>query len=116
MPAKVISLHNISNELCYPETIATAVHMPDGKRDLIDELEEIKDGSCTIEFNNDGSITQTMTNSGMYIVTEFGAVDGVITETAYYSDATLYYTETTTFNSDGTITVDKVYEDNSGGD
>jgi hypothetical protein len=87
--------------------------MPDGRRTLEDELEEIKDGSCEITFNEDGSITQEMTNSGMIITTEFGQADGVITETCTYADGTLYYTKTTTFNNDGTITISKVYADNS---
>lgn len=112
MPAIIRSLHQKDGTIVYPETIITAIHMQDGKRMLTEELEEIADGSCTIEFNADGSITQTMTNTGMIITTEFGEADGEIVETCQYPDETLYYTETTTFNDDGTITVSKVYEDN----
>ena len=113
MPAIIASLHNKVNQILYPETVIGAVHMPDGKRTLEAELEEIADGSCTISFEADGSIVQTMTNSGMIITTEFGQADGQIVETCEYPDHTLYYTQTTTFNNDGTITVDKAYADNT---
>ena len=113
MPAIIKSLHDIHNNLIYPETIVTSIHMPDGRRYLVDVLEEFLDGSNTTEFNQDGSITKTMTNSGMVITTEFG--DGVITDTCTYPDSTVYYVQTTTFNNDGSITVDKEYADNSGG-
>ena len=111
MPAIIKSLHDINNQLIYPETIVTAIHMPDGHRNLMDEIEEWMDGSNTTVFNQDGSITKTMTDSGMVITTVFG--DGVITDTCTYPDETLYYTQTTTFNNDGSITVAKVYADNS---
>lgn len=114
MPAIIKSLHDINNQLIYPETIVTAIHMPDGQRDLVDELAEFKDDSNVTTFNADGSITKVMTHSGMIITTEFG--DNVITDTCTYSDGTtLYYTQTTTFNDDGSITVEKVYADNAGG-
>ena len=114
MPARIVSLHNKDNEICYPETVISAVHMPDGQRTVETVLEEIADGSCTIAFNADGSITQTM-HDGMVITTEFGEVDGEIVETCTYPDETEYYTKTTTFNSDGTITISKVYADNTEG-
>ena len=113
MPAKIATLHNKANEIIYPETIIGAVHMPDGKRTLQAELEEIADGSCTITFNNDGSITQVMTDTGMVLTTVFGETDGSIVTTCLYSDETEYYTETITFNNDGTITKSRVYADNS---
>lgn len=113
MPAKIVTLHDIDNEIMYPETIVSAVHMPDGRRTLQEDIEELEDGSCTITFNNDGSITQVMTNTGMIITTEFGEADGEIVETCTYADETPYYTQTTTFNGDGTITVSKVFADNS---
>lgn len=111
MPAVIRSLHNIEGTIVYPETIISAVHMLDGKRTVQQAFEEIADESCTISFLQDGSIQKVMTSSGMVIKTEFG--DGVITETCRYGDETLYYTQTTTFNDDGTITIDKVYADNS---
>ena len=113
MPAIIKSLHDINNQLIYPETVVTAVHMPDGHRNLLDVLEQIEDGSCVTVFNADGSITKTMTNSGIVITTEFG--DGVITDTAVYPDTTVYYVKTTTFTSDGSITVDYEFADNTGG-
>ena len=113
MPAKIVSLHSKDNTIIYPETIVSAVHMPDGRRTLEADLEALEDGSCTIEFNEDGSITQIMTNTGMIITTEFGDVDGEIVETCTYADETPYYTKTTTFNDDGSITVSKVFADNS---
>ena len=111
MPAIIKTLHDIQNNIVYPDTVVTAVHMPDGHRTLLAELEEFEDGSNVTTFNADGSITKTMTNSGMVITTEFG--DGVITDTCVYPDETVYYTQTTTFNEDGSITVEKVYADNS---
>jgi len=113
MPAKIVTLHDIDNVIMYPDTVVDAIHMPDGRRTLRAEIEQIEDDSSVTSFNQDGSITKVMTNSGMVITTEFG--DGVITETANYADETLYYTKTTTFNADGTITVAKVYEDNTEG-
>ena len=111
MPAVIKSLHQKDNTIVYPETIVSAVHMPDGHRNLMDEIEEWMDGSNTTTFNQDGSITKVMTNSGMVITTVFG--DGVITDTCTYPDETPYYTQTTTFNQDGSITTLKVYADNS---
>ena len=127
LPAVIKSLHDVTRDdetgaitgrtLVYPETVITAVHMPDGRRTVVDEFNELKDDSNVTSFNEDGSITKVMTNSGMIITTEFG--DGVITETAVYADETPYYTKTTTFNADGSITTSKVYADNNqdvGGD
>ena len=108
MPATINSLHNKAGTLIYPETIISAVHMMDGKRTLEAAIEEFADDSSTTEFNSDGTITKTMTNSGMYSVTSFNP-DGSITEICRYPDDTLYYTKTTTFNSDGSITVSKIY-------
>lgn len=122
MPAVIKSLHDVTRDsegvitgrtLVYPETVITAVHMPDGKRTVVDEFDEIKDESNVTSFNSDGSITKVMTNSGMVITTEFG--DSVITETAVYSDDTPYYVKTTTFEADGSITTYKEYADNTGG-
>ena len=107
MPARIATLHDIDNTIMYPETIISAVHMPDGKRTLQAELEQIEDESRTIEFNADGTITTTYTNSGMYIVTSF--TNGEVVEVCYNSDASEYYTMTTSFNADGSITVSKVY-------
>ena len=124
MPAVIKSLHDITRDsetgevtgrmLVYPETVITAVHMPDGRRTVMEEFEQLEDESSVTSFNQDGSITKTMTYSGMTITTQFG--DGVITDTCRYSDQTLYYTKTTTFNQDGSITVSKVYADNTEGD
>lgn len=113
MPATIRTLKDKAGTIIYPETIVSAVNMPDGKRTLAAELDEIKDESSVTEFNADGSITKTMTNSGMISTTVFG--NGVITETCTYPDGTLYYTKTTTFNNDGSITVEKIYADNTGG-
>lgn len=113
MPAKIVSLHSKDNTIIYPETIVSAVHMPDGRRTLQADIEALENGSCEISFNADGTITQVMTNTGMVITIEFGEADGEIIETCRYPDETLYYTETTTFNDDGTITISKVYADNS---
>ena len=113
MPATIVSLHDRSNALIYPETDVRAVHMPDGHRNLLAALEDINDESSVTVFNNDGSITKTMTNSGMIITTEFGEADGEIVETCTYADETVYYTKTVTFNDDGSITVSKVYADNT---
>lgn len=112
MPAKIVTLHDKEDMIMYPETHVDAVHMPDGKRTLRAELEELEDDSKTIVFNNDGTITETKTNSGMYVITEFPP-DGTVVETCYYSDETIYWVETTTFNDDGSITVEKVYADNT---
>ena len=126
MPAVIKSLHDAvraegatgsitSRTLVYPETIISAVHMLDGRRTLDDAIAELNDESNVTVFNQDGSITKTMTQSGMTITTEFG--DGVITDTCMYPDGeTVYYVKTTTFNNDGSITVSKVYADNTGGD
>ena len=114
MPAIIKTLHDIDNNIVYPDTIVQAVHMPDGQRTLMAEIEEIEDESCTTVFNVDGTITKTMTNSGMIITTEFGS-DGTITDTCTYPDETVYYVKTTTFEDDGSIVVSKVYSDNSGG-
>ena len=124
MPAKIRSLHEITRDsetgaitgrtLVYPDTIVSAIHMPDGSRTLEDALEDLSDDSSVTTFNQDGSITKTMTNSGMIHTTVFG--DNVITETCTYSDETPYYTQTTTFNQNGSITVVKEYADNTGGD
>lgn len=125
MPAVIRTIHDVTRDtsedgkgriigrtIVYPETIITAVHMPDGRRTLFDAIEQINDESSVTSFNNDGSITKVMTSSGMIIHTEFG--NGVITETCYYADGeTVYYVKTTTFNNDGTITVSKIYADNS---
>ena len=122
MPAIIKTLHEIirdpeTKEITgrvnvFPETIVSAVNMPDGKRTLLDKLDEISDESSVTRFNPNGSITKTMTNSGMISTTVFG--NGVITETCTYPDLTPYYTKTTTFNNDGSITVDKQYADNGG--
>lgn len=111
MPAVLKTLHDINNNIVFPETIITAVNMPDGSRTLFDELEEINDESSITVFNNDGTITRTMTHSGMIITTSFA--DGVITDECTYADGTPYYTKTTTFNSNGSITVSKIYADNT---
>lgn len=127
MPAVIKTIHGVERDrsedgkgkiigrtIIYPETIVTAVHMPDGRRNLLDELAEMKDDSNVTSFNNDGSITKVMTNSGMIIKTEFGA--GVITETCYYSDGeTVYYVKTTTFEDNGDITTLVTYADNNEG-
>ena len=125
MPAIIRSLHEVtrssgadgditSRTLVYPDTIISAVHMLDGRRTLDDAIAELNDESNVTTFNQDGSITKTMTTSGMIITTTFG--DGVITDTCTYSDETPFYTKTTTFNDDGSITVSKVYADNTEGD
>ena len=112
MPAKLVSLHNIDNELIYPETIVTAVHMPDGQRNLIDAIADINDESCTYAFNNStGGFTKTMTSSSMVITVTFSG--NTVTEVCKYSDDTTYYTKTTTYNSNGSVTVSKVYADNT---
>jgi len=124
MPAKIRSLHEITRDsetgaitgrtLVYPDTIVSAIHMLDGRRTLDDALGDLSDDSSVTTFNQNGTITRVMTNSGMIITTEFG--DNVITETCTYSDATPYYIKTTTFNNNGSITVVKEYADNTGGD
>ena len=124
MPAKIRSLHEITRDattgaitgrtLVYPDTIVSAIHMSDGKRTLEDALGDLADDSSVTTFNQDGSITKTMTKSGMIHTTVFG--DNVITETCTYSDETPYYIQTTTFNQNGSITVVKTYADNTGGD
>ena len=121
MPAKIRSIHEIERDsqtgaitgrtLIYPDTIVSAIHMLDGKRTLDDALGDLEDDSSVTVFNQDGSITRTMTRSGMVITTVFG--DNVITETCTYSDSTPYYIKTTTFNDDGSITVDKEFADNT---
>lgn len=111
MPAKIVTLHNKANEIVYPDTIVSAVHMLDGKRTLQAEIDQLLDESKTITFNDDGTITQVWTESGMYVVTEFD--EGAVVETCYYPDDTLYWTMTTSFEEDGTIVVSKVYADNS---
>ena len=111
MPATIRTLQDKAGGNIYPETIISAVNMLDGKRTLDNALEDISDDSCVISFNN-GGVTKTMTNSGMIIQTTFA--NNVVTETCRYSDLTLYYTKTTTFNTDGSITVDKQYANNGG--
>lgn len=112
MPAIIRTLQDKAGNNVFPETIVSAVNMPDGKRTLLAELDELEDESSTTTFNADGSITKVMTNSGMIIRTSFSG--NVVTETCVYSDLTPYYTKTTTFNADGTITVDKQYAQNGG--
>jgi hypothetical protein len=112
MPAIIRTLQDNAGNNVFPETIVSAVNMPDGKRTLLAELDELEDESSTTTFNADGSITKVMTNSGMIITTAFSG--SVVTETCTYSDLTPYYTKTTTFNADGTITVDKQYASNGG--
>ena len=112
MPATIRSLVNKAGANIYPETIVSAVNMPDGRRTLETELDEIKDDSSTTVFNSDGSITKTMTKTGLVITTSFSG--SVVTETAVYADRTPYYTKTTTFNVDGSITTAKVYANNGG--
>lgn len=114
MPAVIRSLHNINGVIVYPETIVSAVHMLDGKRTLQSEIDQLLDESKTIVFNADGTITTTYTLSGLYIVTSFE--EGAVVESCYYPDDTLYYTITTTFNPDGSISVVKEYADNSEGE
>lgn len=120
MPAQIRTLHDIvrdsetgavtARNLVYPETIVTAVHMPDGSRTLMEEMEEIKDGSCTVSDIGTAEVTQTMTNSGMVIKqTRSG---NVITEVCTYPDDTEYYTKTITLNEGG-YTVATVYADNN---
>ena len=55
MPAKIVSLHSKDNTIIYPETIVSAVHMPDGRRTLQADIEELENGSCTITFNDDAA-------------------------------------------------------------
>lgn len=112
MPATIRTIVDVNGDNIFPETIVSAVNMPDGKRTLLSELDEMKDESSETVFNSDGSVTKTMTTSGMIITTSFGA--NVVTETCTYSDMTPYYTKTTTFNSDGSITVVKQYANNGG--
>lgn len=112
MPATIRTIVDASGGNIFPETIVSAVNMPDGRRTLLSELDEIKDESSVTEFNSDGTITKTMTNSGMIITTSFSG--NVVTESCTYSDLTPYYTKTTTFNLDGSITVDKQYASNGG--
>ena len=114
MPAVIRSLKQKDGTIVFPETIVTAINMQDGKRRLVDALEEVIDDSSVTEFNSDGSITQTMTKSGMVKTTVFNN-DGSITETCNYADTTNYYVKTTTFNNGGSITVDVQFADNSGG-
>ena len=112
MPATIRTLVNKAGDNIYPETIVSAVNMPDGRRTLETEIDEIKDDSSTTVFNSDGTITKTMAYSGLVITTAFSG--NVVTETAVYSDSTPYYVKTTTFNNDGSITVSKVYANNGG--
>lgn len=112
MPAIIRTLQDKAGNQIYPDTIVTAVHMPDGKRTVMAEFEELKDESSTTTFNADGTITKVMTNSGLIMTTSFSG--NVVTEECTYADLTPYYTKTTTFNSDGTITVVKSYADNGG--
>ena len=112
MPATIRSLINKAGTNIYPETIVSAVNMPDGRRTLEIELDEIKDDSSTTTFNSDGTITKVMALSGLIITTAF--TGNIVTETAVYSDRTPYYVKTTTFNNDGSITVEKVYANNGG--
>lgn len=112
MPATIRTLVDHDGNNIYPETIVSAINMPDGKRTLLSELDELKDESSVTEFNADGSITKTMSTSGLIITTSFAS--NVVTETATYADHTPYYTKTTTFNADGSITVNKVYANNGG--
>lgn len=112
MPATIRTLVDYSGGNIYPETIVSAVNMPDGKRTLLAELDEIKDESQTITPNANGTITTVMTNSGLIITTSFSG--NVVTETCTYADHTPYYVKTTTFNADGSITVDKQYANNGG--
>ena len=127
MPAVIKTIHGVERDpsengkgriigrtIIYPETIVTAVHMPDGSRTLAEEIGEIKDDSNVTSFEDDGTITKVMTNTGMITVTSFG--DGVITETCYYPDGeTVYYVKTTTFEDNGDITTLVTYADNNEG-
>ena len=114
MPAVIRSLKQKDGTIVYPETIVSAINMLDGRRTLLSTLDELVDDSSLTEFNSDGSITQTMTKTGMVKHTVFNS-DGSITETCNYADTTNYYVKTTTFNSDGSISVNVIFADNSGG-
>jgi len=107
MPATIRTLQDKAGNNVFPETIVSAVNMPDGKRTLLAALDDISDESSTTTFNADGTITKVMTNSGMIITTSFSG--NAVTEVCTYPDLTPYYTKVTTFNADGTITVDKTY-------
>ena len=107
MPATIRTLVDKAGNNVFPETIVSAVNMPDGTRTLLDELDQLEDESSVTTFNADGTITKVMTTSGMIITTSFSG--NTVTDVCTYPDLSPYYTKTTTFNADGTITVAKVY-------
>lgn len=61
-------------------------------------------------FNQDGTITETDTNSGNYVITTFNQ-DDTITQKMYDTNNDLQVTRTITFNNDGSIDEVVVFEE-----
>lgn len=87
----------------YPVTKAKAVYMSDGIDTVERVLKDMQDQDATIKFNNE-TVTKEMA-SGRKVVTSFKS-DGSIEEVTYSDDGKVIQTVVTTFNEDGSISID----------
>lgn len=102
MSALIKELVNNEGTKIYPVTSAEAVYMPNGKDTVQRVLGDMKDQNTEITFPQNQVIKELA--SGNTVVTQFNN-DGTIVETTTNSDDVVLQVKTTTFNSDGSITI-----------
>lgn len=107
MSARIKELKDKDDNKLYPVTVVDAVYMPDGQTKLLEEVMSTGDRSYELTFSSNG-YTKTLEN-GDKIVATFGANN--LTEVYKYADNTVYYTKTTTFDDNGSISVNIEYEE-----
>ena len=107
MSARIKELKDINDNKLYPVTVVDAIYMPDGKTKLLEEVMSTGDRSYELVFNNSGYV-KTLEN-GDTITATFGSND--LVEVYKYADGTEYYTKTTTFNDNGSISATIEYSE-----
>lgn len=108
MPAVVRELNDDQGNKVYPVTKASAAYMRGGKVSVETMIDDMQEVGMKVEFPDDGSIKKTLA-SGNVVKTEF-LVDGSIKETTTDPDGNNLSVKTTTFGSDGSITINIAYE------
>lgn len=107
MSARIKELKDINDNKIYPVTVLDAVYMPDGKSTVLGELMSTNDRAYELAFNSNGYV-KTLEN-GDKITATFGSNN--LTEVYKYADGTEYYTKTTTFNDNGSISATIEYSE-----
>ena len=108
MPARVLELMDDEGNKVYPVTKASAAYMRGGKVSVETVIEDMKESGMKVEFLEDGNIKKIL-ESGNIVKTEF-LVDGTIKETTTDPEGNRLLVKTTTFGSDGSITIKTAYE------